>query len=74
MDRRWLAGKFDVSFYFTVTVCDLVLCVKKCTEFWLEYMKERTLLERPRHKLENNIKMDLLEVGECGLDSFCSEQ
>jgi hypothetical protein len=35
---------------------------RKHTEFWLEYLKKR-LSERPRCRLEDNIKTDLKEVG-----------
>ena len=33
-----------------------------CTGFWWENLKERSLI-RPGHRSENNINMDLQEVG-----------
>jgi len=33
-----------------------------CTGFWWETLKERSFI-RPRHRWENNINMDLQEVG-----------
>jgi hypothetical protein len=38
------------------------------TEFWWGKLKERQL-ERPRHRWEDNIKMDLQEVECGGMDS-----
>jgi hypothetical protein len=35
-----------------------------CTKFWLESLKRKYhSLGRPRHGLEDNIKMDLMEIG-----------
>ena len=38
-------------------------------EFWWENLRERDLLGRPRHRWEDNIKMDLREVG-CDLGEW----
>jgi hypothetical protein len=38
-----------------------------CTGFWWENLRERPL-RRPRHKWEDNIRMDLQEVGCVGMD------
>jgi hypothetical protein len=37
------------------------------TGFWWGNLREGDLKERPRRRLEYNIKMDLQEVG-CGMD------
>ena len=38
-----------------------------CTGFWLGNLRERDPLGRPRRRWEDNIKMDLQEVGgSCG--------
>jgi hypothetical protein len=34
-----------------------------CTGFWWGNLREREHLWRPRHRWEDNIKMDLQEVG-----------
>ena len=34
-----------------------------CTGFWWGNLRERDHLGRPRHRWEDNIKMDLQEVG-----------
>ena len=34
-----------------------------CTGFWWGNLRERDPLGRPRHRWDNNIKMDLQEVG-----------
>jgi hypothetical protein len=36
-------------------------------EYWWESEKERPL-QRPKHKWVDNIKMDLIEIGWCGMD------
>jgi hypothetical protein len=44
--------------------------------FWLESLKGRDHLGRPRHRWEGDIKMDLWEIDcwGCGLDLSVSEQ
>ena len=38
-----------------------------CTGFWWGNLRERDPLGRPRHRWEDNVKMDLQEVGRgCG--------
>jgi hypothetical protein len=37
-----------------------------CTGFWWENLKGKRPLERPKHRCEDNIKMDLQEV-RCGV-------
>jgi hypothetical protein len=39
-----------------------------CTEFWSEQLRESRPLGRPRRRWEDNIKMDLQEVGCGGMD------
>jgi hypothetical protein len=41
------------------------------TKFWLESLKIDHS-KKPRHRWEDNIKMDLKEQGGCGLDSYDS--
>ena len=38
------------------------------TDFWLGKPEGKRLLRRPRRRLEDNIKMDLQEVGCGGMD------
>jgi hypothetical protein len=38
------------------------------TGFWWGNLRERDHFVRPRNRWEDNIKMDLQEVGCCGMD------
>jgi hypothetical protein len=39
-----------------------------CSEFWWGNLRERDQWGRPRHRWEDNMKMDLQEVGCGGID------
>jgi hypothetical protein len=39
-----------------------------CTGFWWECPKEKRLLERPRRRREDGIKIDLTEIGWGGVE------
>jgi hypothetical protein len=44
------------------------------TGFWWGNLREKKPLERPRHRWEGNIKMDIQEVGCGGMDCVCLAQ
>jgi hypothetical protein len=41
---------------------------EKCTGFWSESPRGKIPLERPRHRWEDGIKMDLREIGWGGVE------